>query len=104
MPGEVQVAETADAVRAAVLDLPGVAGLHGGAFGEVATHLRGRTVPGVQVRPDRTAVHVVLEWDVDAREAAALVRAAVAGITHTPVDVVVADITPPAEAPLPRVQ
>jgi len=102
--GEAQRVETADAVRAAVLDVPGVAGLHEGVFGEVATHLRGRTVPGVQVRPDRTAVHVVLEWDVDARQAAALVRAAVAGITHTPVDVVIADITPPVGTSPPRVQ
>jgi hypothetical protein len=97
VPGEPAAPETADAVRAAVLGVPGVAGLHGGAFGEVATHYPGRSVPGVQVRPQSTTVHVVLDWGVPAQATATLVRAAVTGITHTPVDVVVADVTAPGE-------
>ena len=92
--------ETADAVRTAVLAVPGVVGLHGGAFGEVATYFPGRTVEGVRVRPEGTAVHLVLAWNAPAQATAALVREAVMSITHTPVDIVVADVAePPGMAP-----
>ncbi|MGN6523304.1 MAG: hypothetical protein ACTHMZ_08920, partial [Actinomycetes bacterium] len=70
----------ADAVAAAVLLVPGVAGLHPGAFGEAATHLPGRTVRGVQLRSGSTTVHVVLEWGAPAQTTAERVREAVAGL------------------------
>lgn len=95
-------AEVSDAVEAAVLGVPGVAGLHGGAFGEAATYLPGRTVPGVQVRPASTTVHVVLEWGVPVQQAADRIRAAVTPITHTPVDVVVEDVAPPVATTVSR--
>ncbi|MFD4183444.1 hypothetical protein ACFWPB_20405, partial [Rhodococcus sp. NPDC058514] len=42
-----QETEPADLIADAVLAVPGVAGLHGGMFGEVATYLPGRRVLGV---------------------------------------------------------
>lgn len=87
--------EVADSVRAAVLALPGVADLHTGAFGEVATYLPGRRVEGVRVRADRTEVHVVVEWGASALEVADAVRAAATAITHTVVDVHVQDFAAP---------
>ncbi len=97
-PTEAQPVEIADAVRVAVLGVPGVAGLHGGAFGEAATYFPGRTVKGIQVRPEITTVHVVLAWDALATETSARVRAAARAVTHTPVDVVVEDVAAPAGA------
>lgn len=96
-PGQAPV-ELADAVQAAVLSVPGVAGLHGGAFGEAATYLPGRIVPGVQLRPGGTTVHVVLAWGVPVMETADRVRAAVTQITRTRVDVVVGDVAAPLAA------
>lgn len=87
--------EIADSVRAAVLALPGVADLHTGAFGEVATYLPGRRVEGVRVRADRTEVHIVVEWGASALEVADAVRAAATAITHTVVDVHVQDFAAP---------
>ncbi|NUR81990.1 MAG: hypothetical protein HOQ21_16340, partial [Dermatophilaceae bacterium] len=77
MTRELPSAETVDVIEAAVLGVPGVAGLHGGAFGEAATHFPGRTVQGVQVRPDGATVHLVLSWDARADETANRVRAVV---------------------------
>ncbi|MFM6850033.1 MAG: hypothetical protein ACKOVB_13130 [Terrabacter sp.] len=96
MSSQASPTETADAVKAAVLAVPGVVGLHGGAFGEVATYFPGRTVQGVRVRPESTAVHLVLAWNAPAQATAALVREAVTSITRTPVDIVVADVAEPA--------
>lgn len=87
--------EISDVVQAAVLGVPGVAGLHGGAFGEAATYLPGRTVKGVQLRPGSAVVHVILAWGAPVQETADKVRAAVTAITHTPVDVVVEDVADP---------
>lgn len=86
----------ADRVRDAVLAVPGVADLHGGAFGEVATYLAGRVVKGVQLRRDAASVHVVLNWNTPARPTAQTIRAAVEPIVGTPVDVVVEDYAPPS--------
>ena len=44
---------------AAVLSVPDVHDLHGGAFGEVATYLPGRRVPGVRLTDDGVELHVV---------------------------------------------
>lgn len=82
----------AEQVRTAVLGVAGVVALHSGLFGEVATHLPGRRIDGVRVRPDRTEVHVVLDWGAPVLTVADAVRAAVAAVTGTPVDVVVEDV------------
>lgn len=45
----------AERIAAAVLAVPGVVGLHDGAFGEIATYLPGRRVPGVRIDPEGPA-------------------------------------------------
>lgn len=86
----------ADAVAAAALAVPGVVDLHTGAFGEVATYLVGRRVPGVQIRPQGCAVHLVLAWGAPVLATADLVRAAVEPLVGTPVDISVEDVLAPA--------
>lgn len=89
--------DLADRVAAAVRAVAGVADLHTGAFGEVATHLPGRRVEGVQVRVDHCAVHVVLYWGAPVLETADRVRTAVRPLVGTRVDVTIEDvITEPA--------
>lgn len=97
--------EIADRVRSAVLAVPGVADLHTGSFGEVATYLPGRRVDGVRVRGDSTEVHVVIDWGVPAGRTADAVRTATANITATRVDVVIQDVAAPVGAgPAPSAQ
>lgn len=88
-------AEVADAVAAAVRAVPGVADLHTGTFGEVATYLPGRRVNGVRLRPEVTEVHVVLTWGVPVLAAADAVRGAVSPLVATRVDVTVEDVVDP---------
>ena len=88
-----------DAVAAAVLGCAGVAGLDGGQFGEVASYLPGRTVPGVVVSGGRVMVQIRSRWAVAAPDLAARVTAALAPLTgRRPVDVVIADIDDPPGA------
>lgn len=83
----------ADAVAELVRAVPGVAGLHPGMFGEVATHLPGRRVIGVRLLDDRVDVHVTLAPTAPVRTTAAAVRATVAAsFPGRPVDVTVEDI------------
>lgn len=84
--------EPADQVAAAVLAVPGVARLHPGMFGEVATYLPGRRVHGVQIRRDSAQVHIVCDWGADIPATADAVRSAVQLIVGTPVDVTVQDL------------
>ena len=92
-PGSTARAEDlADRVAAAVRNVPGVADLHTGAFGEVATHLPGRRVGGVQIRADHCAVHVVLYWGSPVLATADQVRAAVTPLVATRVDVTIEDV------------
>lgn len=86
----------ADEVAAAARAVPGVVGLHTGTFGEVATYLVGRRVDGVQIRPDSCAVHLVLAWGAPVLATADLVRAAVAPLVGTPVDISVEDVLDPS--------
>lgn len=86
--------ELADLVAAAVTSVPGVAGLHAGAFGESATYLPGRRVNGVRLREDITEVHVTLVYGVAVLEAAERIRSAVAPLVDTVVEVSVEDIVP----------
>lgn len=87
--------ELADAIAGAVLGVPGVAALHAGMFGEVATYLPGRRVAGVRIRNETVDVHVTVHGNVDVRRTAAAVREAVARLAAvTTVDVTVEDIAP----------
>ena len=94
--------EHADRIAAAVLDVPGVAGMHAGMFGEVATYLPGRRVAGVRITPDAVEVHVSVLVDVPIRDTASAIRQAVAPLTALPINVTVEDVVPttPAAVPL----
>ena len=79
-----------------------VAGLHGGAFGEVATYLPGRRIAGIQVRPTGLEIHVVGRYPATMAAIAAQVRAAAATLTDLrPIDVTIEDVVP-VGAPTPR--
>jgi len=88
----VPVVETADAVAALVLAVPGVARLHPGRFGEVATYLPGRRVTGVKLTDDRVEVHVVVAYDEPIRALAQQIHTAVAAVVAVPVQVFVEDL------------
>lgn len=87
----------ADAVVAAVTAVPGVAAMHSGRFGEVATYLPGRRVAGVQLRPDRAELHVALVWGRDLLATAAAVRLAAEPLVGRPVHVVIEDVLGPSD-------
>ena len=57
-----------DAVAAMVRGCAGVSALDGGPFGEVASYLPGRTVPGVAIDESRIRVQVRSEWGVPATD------------------------------------
>ena len=85
-----------DAVAAAVRACPGVSGLDGGRYGEVATYLPGRAVRGVVVAGGRGRVQVRSAWGVEAPVLAAAITAALAPLTgNRPVDVTIGDIDDP---------
>jgi hypothetical protein len=90
-----------DAVTAIVRGCAGVSALDGGPFGEVASYLPGRTIPGVAVDDNRIRVQVRSNWGVPAADVAALITAALAPLAGPrPVDVAIADIDdPPAAQP-----
>ena len=89
-----------DAVAAMVRGCAGVSALDGGPFGEVASYLPGRTVPGVAVDDNRIRVQVRSRWGVPAADVAALITAALAPLAGPrPVDVAIADIDDPPVAP-----
>ena len=92
----------AEAVAAAALGSPLIAGLTGGHFGEVATYLPGKRVVGVREADGTIEVHVVAKWGTPLPEVADVVRRAVAAHTDgTPVAVYVDDIeVPDEEAPV----
>jgi len=90
-----------DAVVLAVLACPAVAGLHPGGLGiRAATYLPHRRVPGVEIRPGEIVLHVVARLGPTAAEVADQVRAAVRPLApDRRVDVVLADVLLPGEAP-----
>jgi hypothetical protein len=89
-----------NAVAASVLACPGVAGLDGGRFGEMASYLPGRTVPGVVVGDGRIRVQIRARWGVPVPELAARIATALLPLTGPrPVDVVIADIDDAPSAP-----
>ncbi|MGC4942291.1 hypothetical protein [Kribbella sp. DT2] len=77
--------------------VPGVADLHGGVFGEVATYLPGGRVSGVRIRPDHTEVHVTVFWDHPVRATADAVRTTLEALVGTPVLVTVEDVVHPTK-------
>jgi hypothetical protein len=90
-----------DAVAAMVRGCAGVSALDGGPFGEIASYLPGRTVPGVAVDDNRIRVQVRSRWGVPAADVAALITAALAPLAGPrPVDVAIADIDDPPAAQL----
>ncbi|MDR3664747.1 MAG: Asp23/Gls24 family envelope stress response protein [Mycobacterium sp.] len=86
--------DDAERIAAAVSAVKGVAGLHAGMFGEVATYLPGRRVSGIRIAMDRVDVHVSLALDAPVRPTATAIQRAVAEITDLPVDVTVEDLLP----------
>lgn len=93
---------SAEQVVAATLAVPGVAGMHSGPFGEVATYLPGHRIGGVRLTPEVTEVHVVLQWGAAIQPTAAAIRRAVGPLVNTPVAVTIEDVrvdTGPADDP-----
>lgn len=86
--------DEAERIAAAVAAVPGVAGLHGGMFGEVGTYLPGRRVVGVRIGKERVDVHVTLTLDTPVRPTADAIQRAVATLTTLPVDVTIEDVVP----------
>lgn len=87
----------ADRIAAAVLACPLVAGLHGGQFGEVATYLPGRRVPGVRLSATEVAVHLVGRYPAPVAEIDQQVRAAVAPfLAGLPLMITIEDYAPAA--------
>jgi hypothetical protein len=64
-----------DLVAGRVAACRSVARMSAGPFGEVATYLPGRRVPGVRIGDGRVEVHVVACWGVSVPDLAAEVRA-----------------------------
>lgn len=83
----------ADEVAQAAAQVPGVARLHAGRYGEVATYLPGRRVQGVQVGSERISVHVVGRLGSSLPDLGDKVRAAVTPVAcGLPVDVVIEEV------------
>jgi len=98
LPGLEPAVDTADEVAALVLSVPGVAGLHAGRFGEVATYLPGRRVTGVKLGEEVAEVHVVLRFDAPLRTVAQQIHAVLATVVTVPVQVFVEDLAAPDAA------
>lgn len=96
--GETASGPDAEAIATAVQTVPVVAGLHGGAFGEVATYLPRRAVTGVRITEEAVAVHVTGCYPTPIEQIAVAVRTATAPYTAgLPVTVVVEDLALPDE-------
>ncbi len=78
--------------------MPGVADLHGGVFGEVATYLPGRKVAGVRVEDDHVDIHVSVLYDQPVRATAEAVASRLEPVAQRPVHVTVDDVVLPEEA------
>lgn len=89
--------ELADVIVVMVTTVPGVAAMHSGRFGEVATYLPGRRVAGVRVRADRVEVHVTVTWGADLLTTADAIRAVAEPVAGRPVHVVIQDVLGPPD-------
>ena len=88
-----------EAVAKRALRCRSVARISTGPFGEVATYLVGRRVPGVRLRDGRLEIHVVACWGAEVPELAGEVRAAVRPVAgELPIDVHVDDVDIPDAA------
>lgn len=101
MTSPASAAVDADAIAAAVLTAPAVAGLHTGGVTQIATYLPGRRVEGVRVGEDRVQVAVVAVHGVPLIAVAEQVRERVVPLAGgLPVDVHVGDVQLPQEEQL----
>jgi len=83
----------AELLASAVTSTRDVVALSEGPFGEVATHLAGRRVPGVRLHEDRVEVHVIARWGALLPVLAEQVRAACAPLVEgRMVDVSIDDV------------
>lgn len=89
--------ELADRLAELTRAVPGVADLHGGVFGEVATYLPGRKVAGVRVEDDHVEIHVSVLYDQPVRATAEAVAARLEPVAGRPVHVTVDDVLLPSE-------
>lgn len=87
--------ELADRLAELTRAVPGVADLHGGVFGEVATYLPGRQVAGVRIEDDHVEIHVSVLWNESVRATAEQVSARLEEVAGRPVYVTVDDIVHP---------
>lgn len=87
--GQIELADQLAEITRAV---PGVADLHGGVFGEVATYLPGRQVAGVRIEDDHVEIHVSVFWNEPVRATAEQVSARVEEVVGRPVNVTVDDV------------
>ncbi|MDO4927879.1 MAG: Asp23/Gls24 family envelope stress response protein [Corynebacterium sp.] len=80
----------------ALLEIPGISGLHSGRFGEVALLYANSRIPGIRIDDDCLEVHVIAEFGVDYQELANSVREVVHAQDEVPghvqVDVFIADL------------
>jgi hypothetical protein len=91
-----------EAVAMAVVECPGVSGLDHGRYGEVASYLPGRQVPGVVVTGDAVLVQVRSRWGVPAAELLRQVTAMVSPLAgRRRIDLVIGDIDDPVPGPWP---
>ena len=97
-PTDVEPSSLAERVAAAVRAHPSVAGLHGGTFGDVATHLPGRRLVGVRVgnAGEPVELGVVLRLDRPIPGVVHSLRRLVSGLCGgAPVDITVGDVVVP---------
>ncbi|MFT4044001.1 MAG: Asp23/Gls24 family envelope stress response protein [Gordonia sp. (in: high G+C Gram-positive bacteria)] len=80
-------------VEAAVIAVPGVSGVYGGVFGEIATYLPGGRVAGIELSDTGVGVHIVVDLAHDLRAVAARVADVATEITGLPASVTIEDIT-----------
>jgi hypothetical protein len=89
-----------DAVAAAARSCAAVDDLCPGPWGGVVSYVPGRQIAGVRVASDHVVISVRGRWDVPVNDLADQVRAAVTRlVVPRRVDIVVADLADPAEAP-----
>ena len=87
--------ELAQTIASAVTSVRGVADLHGGMFGEAATYLPGRRIPGVRLNGADTEIHVSVLFGHPVRATAEAVRDVVAALVTGPIHVTVEDVIRP---------
>lgn len=85
--------DLAEAVSAAVEGVPGVSGLYGGAFGEIATYLPGRRIAGIRIGESDGEVHITVDLTSGLLKVAEEVHLVASATAGRPMSVVVEDVT-----------